>query len=48
MQLEKGLLAKLSRPVYYQLASYIAEQNGSGLWSDGAYFAFPLEEDRKD
>ena len=48
MQLEKGLLAKLSRPVYYQLASYIAEQNGSGLWSDGAYFAFPLEEYGKD
>ena len=48
IQLEKGLLAKLSRPVYYQLASYIAEGNGAGLYSAGTYFAFPLEEDVQD
>jgi hypothetical protein len=48
IQLEKGLLAKLSRPVYYQLASYVAEEDGSGLYSDGSYFAFPLEEGAQD
>ena len=48
IQLEKGLLAKLSRPVYYQLASYIMREDGSGLYSDGSYFAFPLEEGAQD
>ena len=40
-----GLEAQLARPVYYELADLaLAETNDPpGLWSDGAFFAFPAE-----
>ena len=44
LELPKGLSAKLSRPVYYQLATHIAEGDGKGLWSAGTYFPFPVTE----
>ena len=39
-----GLKARLSRPVYYELAALAAEscsRQGQGVWSEGAFFAFP-------
>jgi hypothetical protein len=39
-----GLKARLSRPVYYELAALAAESpagEGPGVWSEGAFFAFP-------
>ena len=44
IELRDGLLAKLSRPVYYQLAEY-AEQGPDGqlgVWSDNQFFALEL------
>jgi hypothetical protein len=49
--IDKGLSAKISRPVYYQMADYIGEEgeiskeDGAGIWSDGVYFAFPIEDE---
>ena len=43
--IDKGLLAKISRPVYYQLADTILEEEGAGLWSDGVWFTFPIEDE---
>jgi hypothetical protein len=42
--IDKGLSAKISRPVYYQLADYIGEEE-AGIWSDGVWFAFPIEDE---
>lgn len=40
VQIREGLLAKMSRPVYYQLAELAVEHGGShGVWSDGEFFA---------
>ncbi|MGD9501858.1 MAG: DUF1285 domain-containing protein [Methyloceanibacter sp.] len=41
-----GLKARLSRPVYYELAALAAENpagEGPGVWSGGAFFPFPVE-----
>jgi hypothetical protein len=41
-----GLKARLSRPVYYELASLAAKNpagTGEGVWSGGAFFRFPEE-----
>lgn len=40
-----GLRARLARPVYYELAALAVEEDGAetaGVWSQGAFFAFPL------
>jgi len=37
-----GLKARLTRAVYYELASLtVARPGGSGVWSGGAFFVFP-------
>jgi len=39
-----GLKARLARPVYYELAALTVEGSAAGslgVWSDGAFFAFP-------
>ena len=38
-----NLEAQLTRPVYYELAQIALEEASDppGLWSDGAFFAFP-------
>lgn len=42
VQLRPGILARLSRPVYYELACRVVEHAGrSGVWSSGAFF--PLD-----
>jgi uncharacterized protein len=35
-----GLIARIARPVYYELASLALEEanDPAGLWSDGAFF----------
>lgn len=40
LHVRDGLEAKLSRPVYYQLAEWIIEEDNdpAGLWSHGAFF----------
>ena len=41
-----GLKARLSRPVYYELAGLAAKNpsgEGQGVWSGGAFFPFPAE-----
>jgi uncharacterized protein len=45
-----GLRARLARPVYYELAALAVEtdvegQIGTGVWSGGVFFPFPMEED---
>ena len=40
-----GLRAQLSRAVYYELADMTVEtEAGLGVWSDGAFFPFPMDE----
>jgi hypothetical protein len=37
-----GLEARLVRPVYYDLVELAVEEEGTlGVWSGGAFFAFP-------
>lgn len=39
-----GLKARLSRPVYYELAALVAascSHQGQGVWSEGVFFPFP-------
>ena len=43
--IDNGLSAKISRPVYYQLADTILEEEEAGIWSDGVWFAFPIEDE---
>jgi uncharacterized protein len=45
LHVRAGLWAKMSRPVYYELADFtIAEDNDPlGFWSDGAFFAIGVE-----
>ncbi len=41
-----GLTARLSRPVYYELAAIAmsaCEEEGPGVWSGGTFFPFPAE-----
>jgi uncharacterized protein len=41
-----GLKARLSRPVYYELAALAADNpagKGQGVWSGGVFFPFPAE-----
>lgn len=41
-----GLRARLARPVYYELAGLTTEtEKGTGVWSSGVFFAFPMIED---
>ena len=43
-----GLKARLAGPVYYELAALAVEGPGSeglGVWSGGAFFPFPAEDD---
>ncbi len=40
-----GLRARLARPVYYELADMTVETKaGLGVWSQGVFFLFPMEE----
>lgn len=40
-----GLRAQLARPVYYELTALAVEMDaGTGVWSDGNFFPFPMEE----
>jgi hypothetical protein len=42
-----GLAARLSRPIYYELAGIAVESGGPGrlgVWSGGAFFPFPAPE----
>lgn len=42
-----GLRARLARPVYYELAALAVENGGPGrvgVWSNGAFFPFPMPE----
>jgi hypothetical protein len=42
----EGLRAQLARPVYYELTELAVETSkGTGVWSDGAFFPFPMEGD---
>ena len=41
----EGLKARLTRPVYYELAALAVEEGGPerlGVWSGGVFFPFPL------
>jgi len=41
-----GLRAQLARPVYYELTELAVETDeGAGVWSDDAFFPFPMAED---
>ncbi len=37
----RGLDARIARPVYYELAEIALGEDGTGVWSDGAFF--PLD-----
>jgi hypothetical protein len=40
-----GLRARLARPVYYELAELAVKTGeGTGVWSGGVFFPFPMEE----
>jgi hypothetical protein len=40
------LTAQLARPVYYELTELAVETGeGTGVWSGGTFFPFPMEED---
>ena len=40
-----GLEALITRPVFYELAEIaLSEGDPAGIWSEGAFFAFPAEE----
>jgi len=42
----EGLRAQLARPVYYELTELAVEtEQGTGVWSGGAFFAFPMDGD---
>lgn len=41
-----GLRARLARSVYYELTELVVETpQGTGVWSGGAFFPFPMEGD---
>jgi uncharacterized protein len=45
VEVREGLRARLARPVYYELAELAVETDtGTGVWSDGAFFPFPMVE----
>lgn len=40
-----GLRARLARPVYYELVELaVRTEKGTGVWSGGAFFPFPMSE----
>ena len=42
IEVRNGLVARLLRPVYYDLVAAAAEKDGAiGVWSGGVYFPFP-------
>ncbi|MHA1517779.1 MAG: DUF1285 domain-containing protein [Alphaproteobacteria bacterium] len=42
----EGLQAQLARPVYYELAELaVKTARGTGVWSDGVFFSFPIDGD---
>ncbi len=42
VQVRPGLDARIARPVYYELAEIALGEDGTGLWSDGAFFPLDL------
>jgi len=45
VEVRDGLTAQLARPVYYELTEFAVEtKQGAGVWSGGAFFAFPMED----
>lgn len=45
VEVRDGLTAQLARPVYYELTELVVEtEQGAGVWSGGAFFAFPMED----
>jgi hypothetical protein len=45
VMVREGLRAQLARPVYYELSELAVETGqGTGVWSGGAFFPFPMEE----
>jgi len=45
VEVRDGLRAQLSRPVYYELAEMtVATEKGTGVWSCGVFFPFPVDE----
>ena len=43
VEVRNGLRARLARPVYYELAALAVETGeGTGVWSSGVFFAFPM------
>lgn len=45
VEVRDGLRARLARPVYYELTALAVEtEEGTGVWSDGAFFAFPMDD----
>ena len=44
VEVRGGLRAQLARPVYYELTELATETGqGTGVWSGGAFFPFPME-----
>ena len=45
VEVRDGLRAQLARPVYYELAELTVDtDDGTGVWSCGAFFPFPMDE----
>lgn len=45
VEVRDGLRAQLARPVYYELTELAVETDrGTGVWSGGAFFPFPMED----
>jgi uncharacterized protein len=43
VEVRDGLRAQLARPVYYELTELAVDTDeGVGVWSDGAFFPFPM------
>jgi hypothetical protein len=46
VEVRDGLRAQLARPVYYEITELAVETaEGTGVWSSGAFFPFPMDED---
>jgi hypothetical protein len=46
VMVREGLCAQLARSVYYEFAELAVETaQGTGVWSNGAFFPFPMEKD---
>jgi len=45
VEVRHGLRAQLARPVYYELTELATDTDqGTGVWSGGAFFPFPMDE----